>query len=323
MHTLVTQITQAHRIALVSHINPDGDAIGSLLGLALALQELGKEVIPVLHDGVPEAYKGYLTGCDTIQQLFPTPDSLDLCIVLDLSTSNRTGFADVITNLLKQGRVAVIDHHPLGDLSSASGIFHSIDASSTCELVGYLIPELGGKFTVPVATALLTGIYTDTGGFQHANTTPSVMEMAAELMRRGARLQPIVRALEGNRTLSSLKILGLALERATKKLSDKCILSVITAQDYEELGLTGFEPLGIVSEFQTIDEGDFILLLSEAVPGTVRGMIRSVYPHKIKVNALARLMGGGGHDKAAGFSLPGHLVSTEKGWKIVPLSQNG
>jgi len=320
MQKLIDQIKQAGRVLLLSHINPDGDAVGSLLGLSLALEEMGKTVFPCLHDPVPAAYQGYLQGWQKISNQLPDAAEVDLCIVIDLSTSNRTGFTDFVQELHRQHKVGVIDHHPAGDLGTAEGIVHDIEASSASELVMRVLPELGVRLTPAIATALLTGIYTDTGGFQYSNTTPQALELGGELVRRGARLQPIVKAMEGSRSLVDLKLLGLALERAMKRCDGQCIVTLISRDDYASLGIEDPEPIGLVGQFNDVNEGRFVLLLSEAQEGTIRGMLRNNNQNStFKVNRLARIMGGGGHDKAAGFSLPGHIKQQGADWKITPL----
>ena len=309
MELLVEALREAKAVVLVSHIKPDGDAVGSLLGLAQALANCGKKVTAVLYDEVPAVFS-YMKS--TVEHTLP--EGADLCILLDASSGSRTGFPQAITHYEQRGALAVIDHHPKADLAKTVGMYlHRVDASSASELVLELIQALGIKLTGPLCTCLLTGLYTDTGGFEFSNTTPRCLEAAAELLRRGGNLQTITRALEADRSLTGLKLLGIALERARSCAGGT--VTYLLHSDFQHLRATDDELHGIVNQIDHLPASLFALLLTEYDNGTVRGNIRGS-ESSININGLARLLNGGGHAKAAGFSFPGHLVQRD-GWVCV------
>jgi phosphoesterase RecJ-like protein len=313
MDELVTAIRAARQIVLVSHLNPDGDAVGSLLGLHLALLTLGKGVDSVLRDGVPAVFASYLKGADTVAQ--DLPEDYELCVLLDANGGVRTGFQETVDAYAKAGRLAVIDHHPMAGLGRlATAYVHDIEASSTSELLVDVVRALEVRITPELATCLLTGLYTDTGGFQFSNTTPKALEAAAELLRRGGKLQAITRAFDREKSIAGLRLIGLALERAFTV--HDITVSVLAHADFERLGASDGEIHGIIRQLQNIPGAQAALLLTEAEAGVVRGNLRSNDGSGFNVNILGRLLGGGGHAKASGFKLPGKLVEHEGRWQV-------
>lgn len=297
-------------ITVISHVHPDGDAVGSLLGLQLGLEQLGKNVHPVLHDPVPQVFSFLPKALQPITGTFPNDPGL--VIVVDLNDVVRTGFLPEVQRLAKEQKVITIDHHPKGDLSRLSvASIHNEHASSTAEIVYALLVELEVKITSPIATALLTGIYTDTGGFQYPNTTTRTLEIAAELMRRGARLGSIARNISHTKSVAGLKLLGLALERLRLTHDGTCAVSVLTYEDITSCNALPEDVSGIIGEINVLPTVRCSMLLTEIEPGAIRGTLRTGEGYKIKVNHLAKLLGGGGHPRAAGFLLPGKIVIDE------------
>jgi len=321
MKRLASLIEEAEHIALISHINPDGDAVGSLLGLYQALHDMGKKVTPVLLDGVPRAFL-FLSGSDKVTSQLPDLEETDLCILLDANDLSRTGLTEELRKFGKAHKLGCIDHHPKGDIYQyAQATVHEESASSTAEIVYAFLKEIGARFTPSVSTALLTGIYTDTGGFQFSNATNKTLEVAAELMRRGARLQRIVQEIANSKSIASLKLLGFALERMQIVLDGRCAASALTTEDILTTKASSDDISGIIGNLNTVPGVSFSMLLSEMQPGTIRGSLRAVEGMGINVGKLAKLMGGGGHPKASGFAIAGSLEQTEKGWKVVAPSE--
>ena len=311
MEEIVRALNAARTITLVSHVKPDGDAVGSLLGLSLALQSMGKKTTPVLFDGVPAVFS-YLKNSDLVATDLPA--DADVCVLLDAGSGSRTGFPEVINQYIKKDALIIIDHHPKAELAKTVPTYlHRIDASSASELVFELLQHLGVKLTGALCTCLLTGLYTDTGGFQFSNTTPRCLEVAAELLRRGANLQSITGALAADRSLTSLKLLGIALERA--RACGGGTITYLLYEDFQRLNASDEELYGIVNQLHDLPRSYFALLLTEHDKGVIRGNLRGG-EWGIDVSALARLFCGGGHVKAAGFSFPGQLVETN-GWVCV------
>jgi phosphoesterase RecJ-like protein len=322
MQQLVSLLRTCERAVLVSHVRPDGDAVGSLLGLAYGLRSLGKEVHPVLLDGVPKAFR-YLedSGLPVAQQL-PQPDTGTLCIVLDAADAARTGDREVIRDYATRQQLAVIDHHPLGDLESkACAYYHRLSASSSAEMVYEVLLALGCKITPQIATCLYTGMYTDTSGFRHSNTTTHTLEVAAELLRRGANLRKIVSEIGQQKSIARLKLIGTAMRRVLLGHKRKVAYSVIQNTDLTDVDATPEDLVGIVNQVSVVPDVAFFMMLTEETPGNIKGSLRLPEgKRKISVRPLARLLGGGGHASAAGFEIEGTLTATgnevEKGWQI-------
>jgi phosphoesterase RecJ-like protein len=316
MQELISALHSAHRIIAIAHIRPDGDAAGSVIGFAQALKQLGKEVVPVLKDGVPTAFQ-YLEGTSEVVQTFP--ENADLCVVLDAPDSARTGYSDLVRAYGQAGKLALIDHHMKGDLiKRAQYVLYDSEASSTAELVAQLVQALELKLTPGLSTALLTGMYTDTGGFQYGNTTNTTLDIAAELMRRGARLNKVVQNVARQRTVAGLKLLGIALSRLTLTPDKRGAVTVLSLDDMTHCNATPEDAGGLVSALNVLPEVAYCLLLTEIEPGIVRGTLRTADNHSFDVAKYASLFGGGGHPKAAGFAVNGHLTATPTGWKIEP-----
>ena len=317
MIELIKRIRSAKRIALISHLYPDGDAVGSLVGLTLSLRGLGKEVYPILYDGAPAIFH-FLSEAEHILRVFPDPADLDLAIILDANDLSRTNFPEPLRTIAKRGDLAVVDHHPRGDLLRlCAANLHKTEASSTAELVYELISELDVKITPSIATALLTGIYTDTGGFQYQNTTTWTLDVASELMRRGGKLKTIVQEISNHKSVASLKLLGLALERMMITNGGRCTVSVLTHEDITKCGGSHEDIVGIIGQLNVLPTVQICLLLIELEPGIIQGSLRTGENFKTNVSQLAKLLGGGGHPRASGFTLPGHIVQDSNGnWRI-------
>ncbi len=317
MTSLISQIRQSKRIVIVSHVHPDGDAVGSTLGLTLSLTQLGFQAEAYLRDGVATVFQ-FLDGWKTINTSV-LPSDADLCIILDAPDAARTGYGDLIRAYAKRGALAYVDHHPDGDLSRlATSSLSKRDVSSTAELVVELIRELGTRITNDIATALLTGMYTDTGGFQYSNTREATMQMSADLMRRGARLNKIVQHISHQKSVAHLKLVGMALERLEVSWGGRCAVSALTHADMLAVNAKDEDLIGVVNELNTLSGVKFTLLLTELIPGDIRGSFRTADGSMFNVAALARVMGGGGHPRAAGFTVPGRISKGESGWRVEP-----
>lgn len=316
MQELISALRAAQDIALVSHIRPDGDAVGSVVGLAQALRRLGKKATSVLKDGVPPAFR-YLEGSTEVKQ--ELPGDADLCVVLDCPDSIRTGFSDLVKAYGEAGKLVLVDHHLKGDLTRrASYSLLDEQASSTAELVAQVVQGLELKMTAAVSTALLTGMYTDTGGFQYGNTTNDTLNLAAELMRRGGRLDKIVQNIARQRTVPGLKLLGVALSRLTLTPDHKGAVTILALNDLVNCQAQPEDASGLVNSLNVLPEVTYCLLLTELEPGVVRGTLRTTEGNSFDVARFAALLGGGGHPRAAGFVIKGQLVSTPTGWRIKP-----
>lgn len=299
-------------VLITTHKYPDGDAVGSVLGTTRALRAQGKTIIAHTPDP-PPAFLRFLPDYQTLVHAVEKLSGVDLVIALDHSDLDRTGLAD---RLLTLGRPLLsVDHHVTAD-RRASVAFIVPKAAATCELLEALFPLLGLTVDADTATCLLTGIITDTGFFQHANTTPEVLAAAERLLARGADLRTIIGHIAEERSLAALRIAGRALERLAIHPKTGAAVSVVTREDLDALGADVNDLTGVVNLLNTIPESSFALLLTEVEEGKLKGSLRSGTHHAVDVSAIARRLGGGGHTLASGFEVAGRLTRDKEGWRI-------
>lgn len=300
------------RILVTTHRHPDGDALGSLLGTTRALRAIGKTVTPHTPDAPSPSFR-YLPAFADITQAVPAVADFDLVVALDHSELRRTGLEEHL--LETRIPVAAIDHHATAD-RNATLVLLDPEAAATCHLLAELFPLLPLPVDADTATCLLTGIVTDTGCFQHANTSADVLTTAARLLERGADLRTIITATFGQRPLHALRIMGRALERLHTNPQTGAALSFVTNEDLREFGGSADDLEGVANLLNTIPEASFSLLLTEYERGKVKGSLRSEPTKAVDVAAIAKRFGGGGHTLASGFEIAGRLVRREDGWKV-------
>jgi phosphoesterase RecJ-like protein len=304
------------KFLLIAHERPDGDTVSATLATARLLKSIGKKITVASSQGVPEVFK-YLPDWRDAKEDFLIGD-FDAIILIDNGDLKRTGYADRIIKAKTRGLPIInIDHHPKNDIWKYASI-NIVDekASSTCEIIFDLFKKMNVKFETDVATMLLTGIYTDTGGFQHANVSAKTLEAASELMSHGAKLKNISTNISNHKSLPMLKLWGIALDRIVKLDDIKLVYSIITSKDIESVGASDADLAGVVNLISTIPDDVATLLLYETPDGKIKGSLRTEST-KVDVAKIAHLFGGGGHRRAAGFVIDGRLKKTDGGWKIV------
>ena len=290
------------RIFITTHIRPDGDAIGSQLALGLFLQALGKEVVMINNDHIPDNL-AWMSGVEQIQvydqsiEQRSLIDSADAIVVVDANALARLGDVGTLIKNSQAPRL-LIDHHT----NPEPGFTHSyarVSASSTAELVYELIaaknPDLIDE---AIATALYVGIVTDTGSFRYSAVTPELHRKVAAVLEKGAiSPTPIHVAVYDNRRLSSLRLLSRALATITLKYEDQLGYMVISQKLLEDLQADSDETEGFVNYALSIRSVHVALLFMETARGT-KVSFRS--KGDVAVNEWARSMGGGGHKNASG-----------------------
>ncbi len=281
---------KAHeRIVLTAHVNPDGDAIGSSLGLMHALKALGKEVQVFIDDDIPAAFSvlpGYeLIGKPEEGQNIPA----DLLVAVDVSL-DRIGRV----NEAVKAPTLNIDHHITND-GKADKLYLDGNAAATAEIIYQLIEELGAPCTQEMAMCLYTGLAMDTGWFRFSNTTPNTMRVAAALLACGAQPHVISEALE-QRPFAEVQSLAFALQKiellAGGKVAGIC-LDHASLQEHEA-------PEGLIGMVRVIEGVDIAFTLKEKEPGLCRVSLRS---KGVDVTKIALQFGGGGHVRAAGCTI--------------------
>lgn len=300
---------------LICHLQPDGDALGSTLALNEALKNNGKKVLMVCTDDIPEFFL-FLPDAQQIKKDFLI-GNFDVVILLDNGDLRRTGFYDRVIKI-KEKKISLIniDHHPKNDLWKHTTInYVNEKVSSTSELVYEILLGLEWKITPKIATALLTGIFTDTGGFQHANTSASVLNIASELLNKGAKLKKISESVSNSCTVTRLKLWGIALSRLLVNEKYGIASSFLLREEINKLDASVEEVSGLVNLINAIPEAKIALLLYETADGKIRGSLRTE-KDAVDVSKLAKILGGGGHKKAAGFTLSGEIKQIDKIWQI-------
>ncbi|MFN8528210.1 MAG: bifunctional oligoribonuclease/PAP phosphatase NrnA [Anaerolineae bacterium] len=305
-------VNSAQRIVLMTHFHPDGDAIGSLLGLANALwarAKPGQQIDAAVDGGVPD-FLQFVPGSDRVLPAL-TAGEWDLMISLDSSDEERTGECGIYGRAHSK-TVINLDHHRtntfFGDLYLVDA-----DAVSATEVVYEWISHMGDPLTPEVAIPLLTGLVTDTIGFRVSSVKPSTLRLAQVLIEAGAPLNVIMA-----RTLNSQKYITVEIwKRAlpTVQLADGVISADVTQQAIAELGLTEMPDIGLVSWLVSVDEAGVSVVFKEQTNNTVEVSLRSKLPYDVASVAFA--LGGGGHKQASGATVTGSLAEVRA--KVLPM----
>ena len=304
---------KAKRIACICHRNPDGDAVGALLGIGLLLEQRYPDKRSTFHciDPVPETFH-FLPGAQRVQGP-PTMEPGDAIVIVDCAEPKLTEMHESHPQLFDGSVPSVmIDHHPNNPLFGTVN-FLAPDAASSCEIIVRLADIWKWEIKSDIATCLLTGVYTDTGGLLHSNTTADVYRTVARLLRAGARQQLIVSAVFRTAKLSTLKLWGRVLEKISVTEEGGAI-SAVTEGDFRATGADYSELAGAIDYVNAVPGMRFSLVLSER-GGKVKGSLRTLRDD-VDVSAMAGKFQGGGHKKAAGFAVSGRL-KPEVRWRVV------
>lgn len=309
----IDMLSKASRIVTMCHANPDGDAIGSLLGMTHLLEKHmeNKPVVCVCKDPAPETMR-FLPGTERIVH-DPAPREGDAYVFLDSAEPKLTGFHEQYPQLFDASLPAInIDHHPTNSMFAQIN-FIDANAASACEIVVELADAMKWEMSPDIATCLLTGVYTDTGGLLHSNTSVQVYRTVARLLRGGARQQEMVKAVFRTAKLSTLRLWGRVLEKIS--LTDEGgAITAVTKGDFAATGADYSELTGAIDYVNAVPGMRFSMILSER-DGKVKGSLRTLRDD-VDVAEMAGRFDGGGHKKAAGFALQGRL-KPEVRWKVV------
>ena len=295
LHSARQLLDGAQKILVVSHIRPDGDAVGSVLGLGLALQATGKDVQMVLEDGVPKSFR-HLAGSD---QILKQPKDLDVCtIVVDCSDRSRIG--QVLPENVQPN--INIDHHNTNLNFAAINLVDS-QATATTEILAKLIPAWGLTITPEVAEALLTGLITDTLGFRVAGMSPATLRIAADLFELGADLPTLYAKALLTRSYEAARYWGSGLSAI--KLEDRLLWTCLTLENRRATNYPGRDDADLVNILQTIEDADIFVIFIEQSQDSVKVSWRA--RPGFDVSKVALQFGGGGHKPAAGAEIEGSI----------------
>lgn len=293
-------IEQAERILVVTHVGPDGDAIGSLTAVGQMLVQLGKSPDLICDDGVPERFH-YLPLADQVRSQ-PRQTPYDLLIAVDCGDEQRLGNA--YAKLEKPPtKIINIDHHVT---NTRFGHENLIDpaASSTTEILYTLFRQSGIVIDRPMALSLLTGLVTDTLAFRTAGVTAQTLAVASDLVEAGADLSAITMQALNIKPMKTIRLWKVGLNNM--QLVDGLALSSISLQERQEAGYTGAGTSGLVNVLADIEEAVMGVALMEVEEGVIRVGFRCRPPYD--VSELATELGGGGHPLAAGCTIYGSLT---------------
>jgi len=286
-------LIEAGSFVLACHQRPDGDALGSALALARALRKIGKDVVVVAEDGVPELFR-FIPESETVVPSTGRRD-FDIGMLVDSEGLKRVGSA--ADAVMSAKTTACIDHHlPDGEF----GEIRIVDstASSTAELLVDFLNENDVPIDSVMAEQLMAGIVNDTGAFRFANATAKTFRTAARLIKLGAKPSIAAREIYENKPIRALRLLGRALESIRTDADGVVAWAVITQQDLQELGATDADTDSIVSVVAQVKGPKVAILFREIKPDSIRISLRS--RDGVDVNRIARVFGGGGHAAAAG-----------------------
>jgi phosphoesterase RecJ-like protein len=287
-------------VALACHVNPDGDAVGSLLAVSLGLRKLGARTWPSWGTApvvMPPAY-AFLPGADSVVQPGDVPDA-PVFVALDCGAADRLG--DLEAKARSAPVLVNVDHHP-GNGNFGTHNVVVTNASSTAELAARLLLDVGVEIDKDIATALYTGIVTDTGRFQYSNSTPETLRLAADLLELGVPAPEVAIEVFESAPYGFLKLTGRVLERAVLFEDERFIYSWVDRADLDETGVALDETEKLIDVIRATNVADVAAIFKQQRSGEYRVSLRSKGP--VSVGALARERGGGGHELAAGFTAP-------------------
>ena len=297
-------------VALGGHLRPDGDCVGSCIGLYLYMRKnFPKIEVDVYLEPVPPAFH-FISGVDKIKHQKDAKEGMaesldilkdlgknyDLFITLDCAGEDRLGFAAPIFNRAKS--TFCIDHH-ISNKGFADLNYIVPEASSTSELVYSLLED--DRINKEIAEALFMGIIHDTGVFRYDNTTPTTLKVVANLMKKGVKNDEIIEKTFYERTFPQSKITGKALLKSELILDDQCVLCVVTADEMNRYHVTSKDLDGIVSQLWLVKDIHLAIFMYQLETGDYKVSLRS--SDKVDVSEIAKKFGGGGHKKAAGFEM--------------------
>lgn len=302
---VVKLIEQSGTIALCAHTAPDGDALGSVLGLSRALGKRWPEktVVNLLADDdeIPAIYR-FLPGSDTFVPAVSFEGTPDLFICVDLSATNRLADAEAIC--LRSPRRAVLDHHPGGSVYWDAGVVRS-SAAAAGVIVEEFIEYIGVELDADIANCLLCAIVTDTGRFQYQNADSEAFLVTSKLVAAGASPSDVALAVYQSDRISYLHLEAKVMGRITTFFNGRVAYSYTSLADLEDSGVDVSECDGLVDVVRRAAGAEIVLFLKQVSATQVRGNLRSKTDWDI--SGIAREMGGGGHRAAAGFTCDGDI----------------
>ncbi|TAM78048.1 hypothetical protein EPN44_01565 [bacterium] len=297
----VVSALRAHEsFVMVSHVKPDGDTLGAGLALGLGLQQLGKRVAYFNENAVPRNLR-FLPGADRVRRDLGTlPDGTMFCF-FDMSDVARAG---PYLPPFDAAHTLNVDHH-LGNTRFAALNYILEAEASAGAVVLKILEALKTELTPQIAECILTTLMTDTGAFAHSNTTPAVLREAARMMEAGANKERITQEIFANKRFAAQHLMGTALARMRFDAEAGVVWTVVDAEMLASCGADSEDTEDIVQQLRIVDGCKVAVLFKALEPGEVRISLRS--NGEVNVQSVAARLGGGGHFRAAGCTVPGSL----------------
>ena len=314
LERIVQSIKKGKRFLIVSHENPDGDAIGSMLGLGLALKSMGKEAVFYNKDGTPTVLQ-FLPGSDGVKKSLEfAGEGFDATFIVDCTDTSRVGKDfEVFAGSATGGTKIIIDHHQTNK-PSADLYLLDPDASSTGMIIHSLLKTLSVRITPDIATNLYATIVVDTGSFRYSNTNRDTFRVAGELVELGADPWAVSHAIYESEPLARLRLLGLVLPTLEVTEDGRIAWVFVNRDMFRQTGTGREDTDGLVNFPRSIKGVEVALLFREEEPGQngSRWKVSLRSNGEVDVSVIAEKFEGGGHKRAAGCTLVGSLSSVRQ-----------
>jgi phosphoesterase RecJ-like protein len=301
LQAVAAALREHDRFLVVTHENPDGDALGSLLATTVVLRQLGKDAQMFLYGSAPLPREYGFMRLDGLLRELPDDIGERVLVAVDCAKADRIGADPAPVERAKL--VIDIDHHHDNTRFGAVNLIVA-DASSTGEVLRDVFAELGVELTPEIAEPLYIALVTDTGRFQYTNTTPKALRLAAELVEAGADVHQVFQQVYESVEFAKLKLLARALERARVLEGGRIVVSYLVRTDFAEVGAPEAYSEGIIDYLRAVEGSELSALIREPPrdDGPVHRVSLRASIDELDVSAIARTFGGGGHRQAAGFS---------------------
>jgi len=306
-------VERARRIVAVSHRRPDGDTLGAMLAFAAASEAAGKQVVRFCVDTPPDSLR-FLPGAARVVTDPAVFAGADTVVVFDAGDLRFAGIDATLAAFPMHPTVVNIDHHATNERFGEVNVI-ATEAASTTEVVYRLVRVLGWPVGPEIATNVLAGLITDTMHFFNPATSASALALGAELQREGGDLNAVSRALRRNKTVDALVLWGRALERLKYDPARSHVSTVVREHELADLASGGDALEGLSNFLNSTLAARTVLVLHELPGGRVKGSLRTAR-EDVDVSEEALRLGGGGHRKAAGYSVAGRIVERENEWTV-------
>jgi phosphoesterase RecJ-like protein len=310
MDAIIDRLNRSEALILATHINPDGDAIGSMLALGLGLQQRGKRVFMYNASSIPAVYR-FLPGVKQVRQTLPSFSDYDTAVILDCGDLERIGDAAAYEHALPH--IINIDHHVTNTVFGQNQIVDAT-ACSSAEIVYRLLKRMKVNIDKAIATSIYTGIFTDTGSFRFANTNSAAYAICSEMVQCGVDPYTVAQHVYGTYSLGRIMLLNMALDSIEISANGKLSIMTVTKDMFTETDTNPEDVDGMINYAKRIEDVKVAALIMENANGTAhkRFHVSLRSDGSVDVAEIAASFGGGGHFNAAGFGVETSIEDLKK-----------